>query len=78
MTALSRRLRRLEYRFAPPDDSEGRRRLELLESRIRQRAEEKGETYVPRPYEDISGMSIVEVLRMGYKRTEVGDHPRTK
>ena len=68
VTALSRRLHRLEARFAPPDDPEDRRRAALLESRERRWAEANGETYVRLPPEDVSGMSIIEILRMGYKR----------
>lgn len=63
MTVLSRRLCRLEARFAPPDDPDGRRLIELLHSRQRHWAETNGQTYAPAPAEDLTGMAVVDILR---------------
>ena len=68
MTSLSRRLRRLETRFDPPDDPEGRRMVALLQARIRRWAEVNGETYTPSPHEEFTGRSIVEILRERFVR----------
>jgi hypothetical protein len=63
MTALSRRLHRLEARFVPPDDPEGRRLVALLQARIRRWAETNGGTYTPPPPEEFTGRLVVEILR---------------
>jgi hypothetical protein len=78
MTALTKRVQRLKARFGPPEDPEGRRLIELLNARPRRVAEANGETYVPSQPEDVSGMSIIEIPRMGYKRNDAGEHPQTK
>ena len=63
MNALTRRLRRLEARFAPPEDPEGRRLIELLHARQRHWAEANGQTYAPAQPEDLTGMAVVDILR---------------
>jgi hypothetical protein len=68
MTALTRRLRRLEFRFAPPDDPGGRRLVELLRARIRRWAEVNGQTYAAAPPEDLTGMAVVDILRERFNR----------
>ena len=68
MTALTRRLWRLEARFNPPDDPEGRRLVELLRARRRHRAEANGETYVEQPAEDLTGMTVIQILRSRFNR----------
>ena len=67
INALIRRVRRLEAPFAPPTDRDGPSLIEVLEQRRRRVAEANGETYVPMPHEDVSGMSIVEILRSRFK-----------
>jgi hypothetical protein len=62
MNTLTRRIRRLEARFVPPDDPEGRRLVQVLQSRIRRWAEANGERYTPPPPEEFTGRSIVEIL----------------
>ena len=68
MTALTRRLCRLEARFVPPDDPEGRRLVELLQGRRRRWAEANGETYTPPLPEEFMGRSIVEILGERFNR----------
>ena len=68
MTVLVRRIRRLEARFVPPEDPEGRRLVELLQTRIRRWAEAKGETYTSPLPEEFTGRSIVEILRERFNR----------
>jgi hypothetical protein len=63
MTAITRRLCRLEARFVPPDDPEGRRLIEQLRGRQRHWAEANGQTSAPAPREDLTGMAVVDILR---------------
>jgi hypothetical protein len=68
MTVLARRIRRVEARFVPPEDPEGRRLVELLQARIRRWFEANGETYTPPSPEEFTGRSIVEILRERFNR----------
>jgi hypothetical protein len=68
MNALISRVRRLEARFAPPDDPEGRRMAELVHARQRRWAKANSQTYAPPELKDLTGQSIVEILRARFKR----------
>ena len=75
MTALSRRLCRLEARFAPPDDPEGRRLIELLHSRQRHWAEANGQRYAPAPSEDLTGTAVVDIVRARFNGPSAKGEP---
>jgi hypothetical protein len=62
MTAIKRRLRKLEEKLAPlsPESSAA---VLLLEKRLRRAAEMAGKVYERRPPRPVVGNSIVEVLR---------------
>jgi hypothetical protein len=69
MKAIDRRLRRLQDRFAPQENEDVRRLVELLRERRRRRAEQAGEPFEVRPYEGLTDqnrpLSIADILRSG-------------
>ena len=70
MKAIDRRLRRLEERFAPQENEEVGRLVELLRERRRRRAEASGEPFEVRPCEGLTDdqnrhLSIADILRSG-------------
>ena len=76
MRTISRRLRKLEDRFAPKENEEVRSLVTLLRERRRRRAEANGEPFDERPSEwhidDQNGpLSIADILRMGRRRAFV-------
>jgi hypothetical protein len=73
MKAIDRRLRRLQDRFAPEENEEVGRLVELLRERRRRRAEACGEPFEVRPYESLTDdpnrpLSIADILRSGHRR----------
>ena len=79
MKTISRRLRRLEERFAPQENEELGRLVELLQARRRRHAEACGEPFELRPCEVLSDdqsrpLSIADILRSGRRRTAVCSH----
>jgi hypothetical protein len=73
MKAMDRRLRRLEESFAPQENDEVGRLVELLRERRRRRLEASGEPHESRPFEHLTEdqtrrLSVAEVLRMGRRR----------
>ena len=73
MKAIDRRLRRLEENFAPQENEEVRRLVELLRERGRRRVEASGEPSESRPCEWLTDdqerpLSIADILRMGRRR----------
>jgi hypothetical protein len=72
MRTITRRLRRLEERFAPQENEEIVRLVALLRERRRRRAEACGEAFEDRPYEGPTDqnrpVSIADILRSGRRR----------
>jgi hypothetical protein len=73
MRTISRRLRRLQDRFAPEENEEVRRLVELLRERRRRRAEQAGEPFEERPCERLTDdqnkpLSVADILRSGRRR----------
>ena len=70
MRTISRRLRRLEERFAPQENEEVGRLVTLLRERRRRRLEASGEPFEVRPSERLTDeqtmhLSVADVLRSG-------------
>ncbi len=70
MKAIDRRLRRLEESFAPQENEELGRLVELLRERRRRRAEASGEPFEVRPCASRTDdqerpLSIADILRSG-------------
>jgi hypothetical protein len=70
MKAIDRRLRRLEERFAPPENEEVGRLVALLRERRRRRAEACGEPFEVRLCERFTDdqnrhLSVADILRRG-------------
>jgi hypothetical protein len=73
MKAIDRRLRRLEDSFAPQENEEVGRLVELLRARRRRRAEQAGEPLKVRRCEALTDdqnrpLSIADILRGGRRR----------
>ena len=73
MRAIDRRLRRLQDRFAPEENEEVRRLVELLRERRRRRAEQAGEPLEVWRCEALTDdlnrpLSIADILRSGRRR----------
>ena len=70
MKAIDRRLRRLEESFAPQENEEVGRLVELLRERRRHRAEQAGEPLEVRRFEALTDdenrpLSVADILRRG-------------
>ena len=64
MNAITNRLRKLEDRFIPRPGVESPR-VALLRERQRRYAEAEGRPYEEEPWEDLRGLSFVQVLQRG-------------
>jgi hypothetical protein len=79
MRTISRRLRRLEDSFAPPENEQGESLAELIRARRRRRAEVSGEPFEVRPCEVIHDqdrqLSVSDILRSGRRRVAAPNRP---
>ena len=71
MNTISRRIRRLERGSRPTfEEEKARRSVELLLARQRRLAEECGEPFEDRPRDDLTGLTVVEILRRRQRNAE--------
>ena len=64
MKTIHKRLGRLEDRLIPRPSAESPL-LALLRQRQRRHAEAEGHTYEEEPWEDLTGLSLVQILQRG-------------
>jgi 16S rRNA A1518/A1519 N6-dimethyltransferase RsmA/KsgA/DIM1 with predicted DNA glycosylase/AP lyase activity len=62
MRALRKRLCRLENRLIPRPEVESAL-VALLRTRQERHAEAEGRPYIEEPYEDLSGLTLVQILQ---------------